>query len=344
MRKKIAIIAEHDNGSLKPVTYELLEAAQKIRAYEACDILFFILGEDIKKSGQQICDETGIDTCAVLIPGLLHYNGEIVKKTLLDLFRQDSFDYIIASHSTSGMDYAPAVSVGLKGSCIACVEEITGKNGKSVFHRSMLGGKITAALVPGSFPLVMTIQPGSFRPGPRPGPCGSGSPGEDVNRAGHLEQIRYECREDKMLFKGSLPGAATNSDLAGADVVVSGGRGIREQDNYKYIRMLAALFPRSATGGSRPICDYGWIPYGKQVGMTGTTVSPKLYFACGISGASQHVEAIRDSKFIIALNDDPDALIFRIADVCIVEDLVKFIPLVKEKLEKRKEKNSPAHG
>jgi len=98
--------------------------------------------------------------------------------------------------------------------------------------------------------------------------------------------------------------------------------------------MLAELFPRSATGASRPICDYGWVRYRKQVGMTGTTVSPKLYIACGISGASQHVEGIIDSQFIIAINSDPHAPIFQVADVCIVYDAIEFIRLFVQKVKK----------
>jgi len=327
MRKKIAIIAEHHNGKPKPVNLELLTAAKKIREHGECDLFFFIMGENMEKAGQKICGQTFVDTVAFVIPQLLDCNGAIVKKVFLDYFTQNPFDYIITSHSTSGMEFAPALSVALKGSCITCVEDIKTENETMLFQRSMMGGKISVCLTPQLYPLVMTIQPGVFKP------C---SHSKESEKKGFLEKIICECKEDKMIFKGTLPAPATNADLAGADVVVSGGRGIKEEENYKYIRMLAELFPRSATGGSRPICDYGWIPYGKQVGMTGTFVSPELYFACGISGASQHVEAIRDSKFIIALNDDPDALIFRIADVCIVEDLVKFIPLIKEKIEKRK--------
>ena len=139
-----------------------------------------------------------------------------------------------------------------------------------------------------------------------------------------------------MIFTGTRPSPSEGSGLASAEVVVSGGRGIRESQNFKYIEMLAGLFPRSATGGSRPICDYKWITYGKQVGITGTTVSPKLYFACGISGAPQHIEGMKGAWFIVAINTDPDAPVFQIADVSIVEDLMEFIPLFVETFKKKR--------
>lgn len=102
-----------------------------------------------------------------------------------------------------------------------------------------------------------------------------------------------------------------------------------------FTKELAGVFPRAATGASRPICDYRWAPYQKQVGATGNIVSPKLYMACGISGATQHLEGIRDAQFVIAINNDPEAPIFQVADICVVEDLVSFIPILVEAILKR---------
>lgn len=332
MEKKIAIIAEHRNGKVKPITYELYTMAQKIQELEPseCDIQFFILGEDTEQLAHSISANTGEITHSIDIPGLAHYNGSLYINVLSALFTKTRFDTICAPHSTSGMDYAPALAVVLKGSCITGVEEVCQEEGEIGFVRSLFGQKILATLMMESYPLVMTLQPGSFKPH-----CVKlDSP--DKKNKGRVEKVVYECNEDKMVFTGTRPSASAGSDLDKADVIVSGGRGIEEEENYQYIKMLAALFPRSATGGSRPICDYGWVKYSKQVGMTGTMVSPKLYIACGISGATQHVEAIRDSKFIVAINTDPDAPVFRIADVCIVEDLIEFIPLFVEKFNRKK--------
>ncbi|MBU1582976.1 MAG: electron transfer flavoprotein subunit alpha/FixB family protein [Proteobacteria bacterium] len=333
MTKKIAIIAEHKNGKVNPVTCELLTLAKKIQGSKSCDICFFIIGDEVKALAHTISTATGKKVHAIRIPGLLHYNGAIYKKALSTLFTKKAFDYILAPHSTSGMDYAPALSIALGGACITGVEDVIKKNGKTGFIRSMFGGKISARLATESWPLVLTLQPGSvkaFFP--------------DKKHTGHVEKTVFNCNKDKMVFKGTKPSPSKGSDLGRARVIVSGGRGIKEARNYKLIEMLADLFPRSAAGGSRPICDYKWIPYSKQVGITGTIVSPKLYIACGISGAAQHVEAIRDAGFIIAINTDPDAPVFQVADVCIVEDLMEFIPLLIETIKKRGEKtDTPRH-
>ena len=337
MAQKIAIIAEHDKGKVKPITYELYTMAKKIQelAPSECDIQFFILGQDTELLAQSINANTGKITHSIDRP-VAHYNGSVYKRVLSALFTKERFDYICAPHSTSGMDYTPALSVVLKASCITGVENVCKKKGEICFVRSLFGQKISATLFKKSGPLVMTLQPGSFKPDS----FKSGPPNKKSK--GVVKRI-VECHGDKMVYTGTKSSASEGSDLDKAEVIVSGGRGIEEGENYKYIEMLAALFPRSATGGSRPICDYGWVKYSKQVGMTGTQVSPKLYIACGISGASQHVEAIRDSKFIVAINTDPDAPVFQLADVCIVEDLIKFIPLFVEKFKKRKSQGNPSH-
>ncbi len=327
MAQRIAIIAEHRKGRVSLVTYELFTLAQKIQDRGIGEISVFVLGEDAQAPAEIISTATGHLVKAICVPGFGPYNGSATKQILSTLFTENRFDYICAPHSTSGMDYAPALSVALGGSCITGVEDVVKEEGKTLFLRSLFGGKISAALTTESFPLVLTLQPGSlkaFSPDKNSFPC--------------VEKKGYTCHDKTMVFTGTRPSPSEGSDLGRADVIVSGGRGIKEAQNYKYIEMLAKIFPRSATGGSRPICDYKWINYSKQVGITGTVVSPKLYIACGISGATQHVEAIRDAGFIIAINTDPDAPVFQVADVGIVEDLTEFIPLFIETFNQKRKK------
>jgi len=121
-----------------------------------------------------------------------------------------------------------------------------------------------------------------------------------------------------------------------AGVIVSAGQGLGDKENLDLIYQLAALFAKSAVAGSRIVCDLGWLEYRCQVGVTGATVSPQLYIACGISGAVQHVMGMRNSEYIVAINKDPAAAIFQVADICIVEDLTTFIPALIEVYEKTK--------
>lgn len=330
MTKKIAIIVEHSAGKVKPVIYELLSMAKKIMMLEKSKITLFIIGEGIDKLSQSISMDTGHDIYAVHTPGFLKYNGSLYKEFFSKLFFKKNFDYICAPHSTSGMDYAPALSVALESVCITGVEDVRVEDGKIYFLRSMFGGKLSAKFDNGPNPLVMTIQPGSFKPfSPKNKKTGKAN-------TGTITRMVYKYNENTMVFTGSKDSPCKGSELDKADVIVSGGRGIGEEKNYKYIEMLAKLFPRSATGASRPICDYGWVKYSKQVGMTGTFVSPKLYIACGISGSNQHIEGIKNSQFIVAINSDLQAPVFQIADVCIVEDTIEFIGLFVKKFKKGK--------
>ena len=126
------------------------------------------------------------------------------------------------------------------------------------------------------------------------------------------------------------------SAITEAKVIVAAGRGIGEAEKLGIIEQLAKVFPRSAVAGSRIVCDMGWLEYKCQVGVTGATVTPELYIACGISGAVQHVSGMRSSGFIVAINTDPAAAIFQTADICVVEDLTTFIPILIEMYEKLK--------
>jgi len=324
MTKKIALIIEHENGNIKPSIYELLSMAKRISTREECEIFLVIIGEESDKRLKSISANTGCDIYAVSTPGLKKYKGSLCKEILLKFFCKESFDYICAPHSISGMDYAPALSIDLKAPCITSVEDVLFEEGKIYFVRSMFGGKLSAKFAKGECPVILTIQPGSFKP--------FFSVKTD---SGKVIKMVFECGEGDIEFTGTRVSPSLGSELDKADVIVSGGRGIGEKENYKYIELMAKVFKRSAPGASRPICDYGWATYSKQVGITGTLVSPKLYIACGISGASQHVEGMRGSQFIVAINTDPDAPVFQIADICVVADTIEFIRLFVKKAKNR---------
>jgi electron transfer flavoprotein alpha subunit len=328
MTQNIAIITSHDQENINPSTWELYAFAKKLKAHTKAGICFFLVGENTRKLAEDISSKTGCPAIAADVLNTKNYHGEIYKKTLAHLIYKHPSDYVLAPHSTSGMDYAPALSISLNASCITGVEDIKVKGEQLCFVRAMFNGKLQADLLSpdvSASPLVVTLQPGAFKP-VQP----------DEKSHPNIIHNKFDFPEDRMRYKGKLPSPSQGSNLAKAEVIVSGGRGIEEEENYQFIEMLANIFPRAATGASRPICDYGWAPYRKQVGATGTIVSPKLYIACGISGSTQHLEGIRDSRFIVVINRDPDAPIFQVADVCIVEDLIKFIPILVEESEKRK--------
>jgi electron transfer flavoprotein alpha subunit len=187
------------------------------------------------------------------------------------------------------------------------------------FQRPVHGGRFLAETVSLTDGTVVTIQPGAFRE------LETWPPGK-----GSLELLSRPFPSSGTEVLGTKAAAQQDASVAEAEVIVAAGRGIGKQENLKLIHDLAALFPRSAVGGSRPLCDQGWLRYSQQVGLTGATVSPRLYIACGISGAYQHLAGMRESAFIVAINQDRRAAIFDWADVGIVEDLETFIPLLIE--------------
>lgn len=330
MTENIAIITPHDGKSISSSAWELYAFAKKLKKHTKAEICFFLVGENTRKLAEDISSRTGCPAIAADVLNTENYHGEIHKNTLARLLSEHPTHYILAPHSTSGMDYAPALSIVLTASCITGVEDIKSEDDGLYFVRAMFNGKVQADMksqaVTTSSPLMITLQPGAFKPFH-----------PDGNFPPEVLHNRFDVPEKRMRYRGKLPSPSQGSNLTKAEVIISGGRGIKEEENYQLIDMLAAIFPRAATGASRPICDYGWAPYKKQVGATGTIVSPKLYIACGISGSTQHLEGIRDSRFIVAINNDPDAPIFQVADVCIVEDLITFIPILVEESERRKQ-------
>jgi electron transfer flavoprotein alpha subunit len=163
------------------------------------------------------------------------------------------------------------------------------------------------------------MQPGIFKPDQ-----------QSDQKSGRVVIRKVAAKAHQWRSMGVKQVAMTAKGIAEAEVVVAAGQGIGDKDNLDLINQLAAIFAKPAIAGSRIVCDLGWLEYGCQVGVTGATVSPQLYLACGISGAIQHISGMRGSDFIVAINQDPAAAIFQVADVCVVEDLKSFIPVLIE--------------
>lgn len=324
----IIVIAEHFEGRLKPVTFELVAFAKKIRRIEPGDIKVLILGQDAAKLGQQIAATCALDTWVVEVPELVFYNGEVYQQVLVQLLAAQKPSYICCAHSSQGLDFAPALADGLNAACITGIEDVIAADQGPCFLRPIQGGKIRVHVVPATVPAVLTVQPGIFQPA-------ESASGTDSR----LEIKRMPCPAQRSRAIAVKKTDVDTSALTEADVIVAAGQGVGEKENLDFIYELAALFPKAAVAGSRIVCDLGWLEYKCQVGITGATVSPRLYIACGISGALQHVAAMREAGFIVAINTDPAAAIFQVADICVVEDLTTFIPTLLEEYEKFKSGN-----
>jgi electron transfer flavoprotein alpha subunit len=319
MEKSIVVVAEHAAGRIKPATYELLAFAAKIKEARPLPITVVILGEEVVDLAREIADNCGYDVTAVQIPGMAYYNGEATIQALTALLATMRPAFVCIAQTSQGMDYAPVLAVKLNAACITGIEDCLEVEGHLCFARPLYGGKVYAHIRPMSARSILTVQPGTFRAGSTKSK-GSGSVA--------VKTMPSWVPRSRSL--GLKPSTADTAAITDAEVIVAAGQGIGDKDNLDLIRDLAALFAKSAVAGSRIVCDRGWLEYPCQVGVTGATVAPRLYIACGISGAVQHVSGMRGSEFIVAINKDPNAAIFQTADVCIVEDLATFIPIFIE--------------
>jgi electron transfer flavoprotein alpha subunit len=344
MNDDIVVIAELFDGRVLPITHELIAFARALAGDDAAAVCIMAPGREIQAVARDLAHETGMDVVALEGDALEPYNAEAWMAALAPRLSARKPRYICIPHTSRGCDFAPGLAIRLGAACITAVEDFRRQDGVISFARSIFNGKIRMHIVPQTGTAVLTVLPaasaspkachGRSDAFPTPGMT-EGVFSEVRESAGHVEVFKFSEHPQRIRALGMIAPEAQDLNLATADLIVSAGRGIGAAENLEWIWRLAALFPKSAVGCSRPVCDQGWLGHKHQVGLTGRTVAPKLYIACGISGAVQHIAGMRDSRFIVAVNKDPRAAIFQIADVGIVEDLNTFIPLLIEKARDR---------
>jgi electron transfer flavoprotein alpha subunit len=339
MNDEILVIAELSDGRVLPVTYELITFARALAGDDSAAVHIMAAGREVQALARDLAHETSMDVVALEGDALDPYNAETWMSALTPRIAARKPRYICIPHTSRGCDFAPGLAVRLGAACITAVEDFRRQDGIVSFARSIYNGKIRMHIAPQTDVTVLCVLPGAFKaateyqgiPDPLPLPgMKQDEYFQDPGSSGQVEVLKSQDRPQKIRTLGLIPIAALDLDLALADVIVSAGRGIGAGENLEWIRRLAGLFSKSAVGCSRAVCDLGWLDHKHQVGLTGRTVAPKLYIACGISGAVQHIAGMRGSRFIIAINTDPRAAIFQVADAGIVEDLTTFIPLVLE--------------
>ena len=311
----IYMIAELRKGCITQETYELVSFARVIGKEKKP--VFLLLGKNVEKQARELSKKTGCGTLVLLGDHLEQYNALSYAHALMEILQEDSEAWVCLPHTSMGYDLAPRLAVLLKASCVTGVESASDGS----LSRPIHSGRFTEEIVPKTPWVVVTVLPGVFRP------CE-----ETAGPAGQVRVVKAAFTEVPSQTLGIAEPLHRDSALKDAEVIVSGGRGIGNKENISLIKKLAALFPRSAVGASRSACDLGWFEHKHQIGTTGQTVSPKLYVACGISGAFQHVSGMRGAQTIVAINTDRHAPIFQVAHYCIVEDLTTFIPVLLEEL------------
>jgi electron transfer flavoprotein alpha subunit len=325
LARTTVIIAECPAGAPSPLDLELIALAGRLQGDLGLRPLAVTVGHDAVSTATRLAAETGIDAWAM--PGPERYLGETWLGLLRKILPEAKPALICLGQTSTGLDLAPALAVALGAACVTGVEGVEIEAGAPVLIRPAWHGKLEARIRPLTPTTVITLMPGAIRDraaaGPPDGPGGV--------------EVRDEAPPPpRTRDLGIRDVGGGDFDLTQADVIVAAGRGIGAAKNLDLIERLAALFPRSAVAGSRPIIDAGWLEYPRQVGQTGATVTPRLYLACGISGARQHTMGMQGAGFIVAVSLDPNAAIFNLADVCVVEDLTRFLPDLIEVMESRR--------
>jgi electron transfer flavoprotein alpha subunit len=340
---KIAVVAELAAGLPTLVTGELIDFAKTLCLDRDSPIHVFVLGDKIEKAVSQLAEIPAVSVTGLAGAALAAYSAEAWKNVLVPRLVELNPRFVCVAHDSTGSDFAPGLAVRLGAGCIAAVEGARREANDVIFRRSILNGKMAADVISTADTTIITLLPGMFRGGAgetSPDPS-LGAVGESQLPPGNAKIIPVGALALACRPLGFLPAPEKDADLAAAEVVVAAGRGIGKEENLSLVRDLAALFSRSAVGASRTLCDAGWLPSRVQIGQTGKTVTPRLYIACGISGALQHLMGMRASQFIVAVNTDPRAAIFQVADVAVVEDVVSFIPLLLNACTRFKKDGAP---
>ena len=310
----ILIIAEHAKGRLAPVSFELVALAKKMCSGRDVSPVLVIIGDALDQAAQTAAEKTGAHVLYLRVPGLEHYNSEVYKDLISAAVSRLEPSFIICPHSSEGLDYAPGLAVRCDAACITAVNGLSSDDqGAHLFSRAICNGHFNTVISSLSRLTVLTVLAGAFTAEGAQGPQGMVTTETCSVESRHIQVTGMEESKD------------SSSELSDAKVIVAAGRGIGSPENLEVIRRFASFFPGSAVAGSRPLIDMKWMEYRYQVGITGTTVSPQVYIACGISGSSQHIAGMNTSDYVIAINTDPHAAIFNVSDLCIVDDIIAFV-------------------
>ena len=313
----LAVLEQRD-GALRKISFEVVTGAQRLgQPVEAV-----VCGAGVVQGVDQVA-KFGADKIVTLTnPAFARYAPEACAQALAERAKQGGYRAIVFAASATGKDLAPRVAAKLGVAVAGDLTDLNADGNGLIVTRPVYAGKALLRVKVASQPAVLSLRPNVFTPVERP------KAGTSQTVAVNVGPGRVTVREIKAAPAGTL-------DVAEAQVIISGGRGLKEPANFKVLEELAHAFGgRAAVGASRAVVDAGWRAHADQVGQTGKTVSPSLYIAVGISGAIQHLAGMRTSKVIVAINKDKDAPIFKVADYGVVGDLFEIVPKLTEEIRK----------
>jgi len=314
----VLVVADHRRGELRPVSYELLTAGRELADALGGDLHATVVGGDVERFAERL-DCEGVDAVHTVADGE-EFNHDVTTAAVTALFEALDLGAVVMPNSVNGLDYAPAVATRLSLPLVTDAVALDYDDGLTV-TREMYGSKVETAIAVAEEPVALTIRGGEW-------PAAEG--------VGDAEISSFEVDIDDSSIRSTVRGfeevGAGDVDISEAEFIVSVGRGIEEEENLELVEELADALD-ATLAASRPIVDNGWLPKNRQVGQSGKVVTPTVYLALGISGAVQHVAGMKGADTIIAVNTDPDAPIFDIADYGIVGDLFEVVPELIDRFE-----------
>lgn len=322
------IVAEHLNGEVHSVSYELLGVGRTLADKLGVELAAILIGDQLQDAAQQLIGYGADRVHLVEHPALTPFNDESHSKVLTELIRQKKPEILLGGATAMGRSFIPRVAVAVETGLTAdCTGLDIGEDGLLYQTRPAFGGNVMATILcPNRRPQMATVRPMVMK-----------KPVFDEQRQGEVEPFTpsQEAVTSRVTVVDTVIQEQETARLAEADVVVTGGRGLQKAENFDVIEDLALLLD-GAVGATRSVVDEGWKAYSHQVGQTGKTVSPKLYLACGVSGAIQHVVGMQGSEIIVAVNKDPEAPIFDIVNYGVVADLFEFLPAFVKKIKEKR--------
>ncbi len=311
----VLAVAEHRQGELRDVSFELVAAGSELASATGGTLSIAVIGGDVDAFADGLARE-GVDTVYTVAEGE-DFNHDVTVQALEQLYAQVEPSVLLMPNSVNGLDYAPAVATALDLPLVTDAVSLA-HDGSLEVTREMYGSKVETTVAVDAERVAVTIRPGEWD--------AAVGPGEPAIEA-------FDVAIDEAAIRTRVQGyeevAAGDVDISEADVLVSVGRGIEEEENIALIEELADALDATLSA-SRPIVDSGWLPKNRQVGQSGKTVTPTVYIAIGISGAVQHVAGMKGAETIVAINTDPNAPIFDLADYGIVGDLFEVVPALIE--------------
>ena len=318
----ILVIAEQRGGKLNRATWETIAAAQQLAGITGAPIAILVPGAHAAGAASDLAAAQVKEVVTVESPAFEPYTPDGFAAALRDAIAQLAPAHVLLPHTYQTRDFAPKLAARMDRALLTDVIGVKSAGGGTAFVRPMFQGKLTADVVPlGPAPHFVTFQIGAYR-ADRAAKGASPAAVRALSVAVDASAIREKPEPPFQQAKQAV-------DLSQAERIVSVGRGIKEQSNIDVAKKLAEALG-AELAAARPICDAGWLPMERQVGSSGQTVAPKLYLALGISGAIQHLVGMKGSNTVVAINKDPDAPIFEVADYGIVGDLFEIVPAIIE--------------